>query len=32
VDGRVIGNGQVGAMTRRLQDLYVGLLDEECPA
>jgi branched-chain amino acid aminotransferase len=32
VDGRVIGNGQVGAMTRRLQDLYVGLLDEECLA
>jgi branched-chain amino acid aminotransferase len=32
VDGRVIGNGQVGAMTRRLQDLYADLLDEECPA
>ena len=32
VDGRVIGKGQVGAITRRLQDLYAGLLDEECPA
>lgn len=31
VDGRVIGDGQMGAMTRRLQNLYAGLLDEECP-
>ncbi len=32
VDGRVIGNGRMGSMTQRLQDLYAGLLDEECPA
>ena len=31
VDGRVIGNGQMGPMTRRLRTLYADLLDEECP-
>ena len=31
VDGRVIGNGQIGPLTLRLQNLYTGLLDEECP-
>lgn len=31
VDGRVIGNGQIGSLTLRLQNLYTGLLDEECP-
>ncbi len=32
VDGRVIGDGQLGEMTKRLQKLYTDLLDEECPA
>jgi branched-chain amino acid aminotransferase len=32
VDGRVIGDGKLGSMTQRLQGLYAGLLDEECPA
>ncbi|MFT3892429.1 MAG: aminotransferase class IV [Anaerolineales bacterium] len=32
VDGRVIGDGTLGSMTQRLQALYDGLLDEECPA
>jgi len=31
VDGRVIGDGQLGSMTQRLSDLYADLLDEECP-
>ncbi len=31
IDGRVIGDGQPGPMTRRLRSLYAGLLDEECP-
>jgi branched-chain amino acid aminotransferase len=31
VDGRVIGDGQMGPMTRRLKALYADLLDEECP-
>lgn len=31
IDGRVIGDGRLGAMTVRLQALYAGLLDEECP-
>jgi branched-chain amino acid aminotransferase len=31
VDGRVIGDGQLGSMTQRLQGLYAVLLDEECP-
>lgn len=29
VDGRVIGDGQMGAMTRRLRALYADLLDQE---
>jgi branched-chain amino acid aminotransferase len=32
VDGRVIGNGQPGPMTRQLMDLYTALLENECPA
>jgi hypothetical protein len=32
VDGRVIGDGQFGSVTRRLQELYAVLLDEECLA
>jgi branched-chain amino acid aminotransferase len=32
VDGRMIGDGKLGSMTQRLQGLYAGLLDEECPA
>ena len=32
VDGLVIGDGQMGLMTQRLQNLYEDLLDEECPA
>ena len=32
VDGRVIGDGQLGEMTKRLQKFYADLLDEECPA
>lgn len=31
VDGRQIGDGQTGPVTRRLRDLYADLLDEECP-
>ncbi len=31
VDGRVIGDGRMGATTRRLSALYGGLLDEDCP-
>lgn len=31
VDGRIIGGGQIGPMTRRLRSLYADLLDEECP-
>lgn len=30
VDGRVIGDGQRGAMTNCLQALYTDLLDEDC--
>jgi len=31
VDGRIIGSGQMGPMTRRLRSLYAALLDAECP-
>jgi len=31
VDGRVIGDGKIGPVTRRLMDLYRALLDDECP-
>ena len=31
VDGRVIGDGKPGSMTRRLRTLYAELLNEECP-
>lgn len=31
IDGRIIGDGRLGTMTRRLQALYNALLDEECP-
>ncbi len=31
VDGRVIGDGRMGPMTRRLKALYADLLDENCP-
>jgi branched-chain amino acid aminotransferase len=31
VDGREIGDGQLGAVTRRLRGLYEDLLEEECP-
>jgi branched-chain amino acid aminotransferase len=31
VDGRVIGDGSLGMLTRRLRLLYANLLDEECP-
>jgi branched-chain amino acid aminotransferase len=31
VDGRVIGDGQKGPMTKHLSSLYANLLDEECP-
>jgi len=31
VDGRLIGNGHLGSMTKRLGNLYAELLDEECP-
>jgi len=31
VDGRGIGDGQMGPMTRRLKTLYADLLDEDCP-
>ncbi|UCD40669.1 MAG: aminotransferase class IV [Chloroflexota bacterium] len=32
VDGRIIGDGSLGAMTRRLKELYADLLEEDCPA
>ena len=32
IDGRVIGDGQLGSMTKQLRKLYAELLDEECPA
>jgi len=32
VDGRVIGDGKMGPVARRLLDLYRALLEEECPA
>ena len=32
VDGRVIGNGHMGPMSKHLKTLYAGLLEEECPA
>jgi branched-chain amino acid aminotransferase len=31
IDGRRIGDGQLGPLTRRLQGLYADLLNEECP-
>jgi len=31
VDGRVIGDGQMGPKTSRLKALYAELLDEDCP-
>lgn len=32
VDGRTIGDGGRGQMTKRLQSLYADLIDQECPA
>lgn len=32
VDGRIIGDGSLGATTRRLKELYADLLEEDCPA
>ncbi len=32
VDGRPVGNGKPGALTRRLQDLFFGLFDGRTPA
>ncbi len=32
IDGRVVGGGGRGAMTKRLQDLYAQLIERECPA
>ncbi|CAB1061685.1 aminotransferase, class IV [Olavius sp. associated proteobacterium Delta 1] len=32
VDGRVIGDGKMGPVTRRLMDLYRALLEDECPS
>ena len=31
VDGRTIGNGKMGPVSRRLMDLYKALLKTECP-
>ncbi len=31
VDGRVIGNGEMGPLTYKLRDLYRALLEENCP-
>jgi branched-chain amino acid aminotransferase len=31
VDGRIIGDGQRGPMTERLQGLFQALIAEECP-
>lgn len=32
VDGRIIGDGKPGTMTRHLEGLYADLLEENCPA
>jgi branched-chain amino acid aminotransferase len=32
VDGRTIGDGKMGPVTRRLMDLYRALLEDECPS
>jgi len=32
VDGRMIGKGEPGPLTRKLMDLYAALLEDECPA
>ncbi len=32
IDGRVIGDGTAGPMTKRLRDLYFELLEQECSA
>jgi branched-chain amino acid aminotransferase len=32
VDGRVVGDGKMGPVTRRLLELYSALLEDECPA
>lgn len=32
IDGRSIGNGDRGPVTERLQQLYAGLIESECPA
>jgi branched-chain amino acid aminotransferase len=31
VDGRMIGDGKMGPVSRRLMDLYAALLEDECP-
>ena len=31
VDGRVIGNGKMGPVSRKLMNLYAALLEKECP-
>ena len=32
VDGRIMGAGERGPMVERLQQLYLRLMEEECPA
>jgi len=32
VDGRIIGDGRMGPITKYVRELYASLLDEECPA
>lgn len=31
IDGRIVGNGARGPVTERLQELYLALIDRECP-
>ena len=31
VDGRIIGSGECGPVTERLQSLYLNLIERECP-
>ncbi|MEM6478914.1 MAG: aminotransferase class IV, partial [Pseudomonadota bacterium] len=31
IDGRVIGSGELGPMTRHIRTLYKGLIAQDCP-
>ena len=32
IDGKPIGDGQAGPVTRRIRELYQDLINQECPA